>query len=104
MAKRIGKRKQKKETIIVKRKGHREIFDERKVYGSVYATCASAHYSERQCKIVAAHITKTIKKWVKSKKAVKSSAIRKKIASELRKKDKELEFFYEHHLPNLKKL
>ncbi|HIK00563.1 TPA: hypothetical protein H1016_03420, partial [archaeon] len=95
---------QKKETIIVKRKGHREIFDERKVYGSVYAACASMHYPERHCEVTAAHVTRLIKKWAKPKRTISSVAIRKKVASELKKKDKELEFFYEYHLPNLKKL
>lgn len=90
--------------IIVKRKGHTEKFDERKVYGSVYAACASAHYSEMLCEKTAEGVAEKINKFVKNKKEIQSTEIRKKIEAELKKKDKELAFFYEQHLPNLKKL
>jgi transcriptional regulator NrdR family protein len=90
--------------IIVKRKGHKEIFDERKVYGSVYAACASAHYNEMQCEKIADGVAKKVKMFVKNKKQIQSIEIRKKIEDELKKRDEELAFFYEHHLPNLKKL
>ncbi|MDP6647884.1 MAG: ATP cone domain-containing protein [Candidatus Woesearchaeota archaeon] len=89
---------------IVKRKGHTEEFDEKKAYGSVYAACASAHYSEEECESTANSITKKIKKFAQSKKKIDSSEIRKRIESELKKKDEELAFFYEQHLPNLKRL
>ena len=95
---------QKCKNCIVKRKGHSEEFDERKVYASVYAACASAHYEECDCESTADKVTKTVQKHIKTKKAISSIALRKKIESELKKKDKELAFFYEQHLPNLKKL
>ena len=91
-------------SIIVKRKGHKETFDEKKVYGSVYAACASAHYDEMHCEKTADEVTKKIKKFIKNKKEIPSAEIRRKIESELKKKDKELAFFYEQHLPNLKRL
>ncbi|MBI2651889.1 hypothetical protein HYX00_00355 [Candidatus Woesearchaeota archaeon] len=91
-------------SIIVKRKGHKETFDERKVYGSVYAACASAHCDEVKCEKIAEEVTEKIKRFIKNKKETKSTEIRKKIESELKKKDKELAFFYEQHLPNLRKL
>lgn len=90
--------------VVVKRKGHKENFDERKVYGSVYAACASTHYDEMQCEKTAEEIMKKIKASVKNRKEISSEEIRKKIEKELRKKDEELAFFYEQHLPNLKKL
>ncbi len=89
---------------IIKRRGHKEEFDEKKVYGSVYAACASAHYNETQCEKTAEKVTNTIKKFIKGKKQIQSEELRRKIESELKKKDKELAFFYEQHLPNLKKL
>jgi transcriptional regulator NrdR family protein len=89
---------------IVKRKGHTEDFDERKVYGSVYAACASAHYDEHKCEKISEKITGIIKKFIITGKIVPSSEIRRKIEKELGRIDKELAFFYEHHLPNLRKL
>ncbi len=89
---------------IVKRKGHTEEFDERKVYGSVYAACASAHLEDTECEKNADKVTKVIKKFVKGKKMIKAENIHKKVNAELKKKDEELAFFYEHHLPDLKRL
>jgi transcriptional regulator NrdR family protein len=91
-------------SVVVKRRGHGEKFDERKTYGSVYAACASAHYGEVKCEKTADEVTKTIKKFVKNKKEIPSTEISKKIIIELKKKDKEVAFYYEEHLPNLKKL
>ena len=90
--------------LIVKRKGHTEKFDERKVYGSVYAACSSAHYGENLCEKNAEEIASKIKKFVKNKKKVDSTQIRKKIEELLKKIDEELGFFYEQHLQNLKRL
>ena len=98
------KQGQKCKNCIVKRKGHSEEFDEKKVYGSVYAACASAHCEECECEKTADEITKKIKKLIGSKKSIDSAKIREKVESELRKKDEELAFFYEQHLPDLKKL
>ncbi len=90
--------------LVVKRRGHKEPFDERKVYGSVYAACASAHYKETECERIADAVTKKVMQALKGKKVVNSLDIRKLIESDLKKRDKELHFYYEHHLPNLKRL
>ena len=89
------KEKPSRKQCVVKRKGHTEDFDEKKVYGSVYAACASAHYDEMQCEKTAGEATKEVKKLLKNKKEILSTEIRKKIKSELKKKDEELAFFYE---------
>jgi|TARA_B100001971_G_C18234494_1_gene566216 transcriptional regulator NrdR family protein len=90
--------------VIVKRRGHKEKFDERKVYGSVYSACASSHLHEKKCEKMAEELCKKIKSFIKNKKTIYSSELRKKIEAELKKKDKELAFFYDMHLPDLKKL
>ncbi len=89
---------------VIKRKGHKEKFDERKLYASVYAACASAHLEESSCEKVAEKITRIIRKQIKNRKEVQTSEIHKRTEKELRKIDKELAFFYDQHLPNLKKL
>lgn len=90
--------------VIIKRRGHKEHFDERKLYASIYAACASAHLTERECEKTADTITKKIKMFLKGKTQIDSRVIREKVSEELRKKDSELWFFYEEHLPNLKRL
>ena len=89
---------------VVKRKGHKEKFDERKLYASIYAACASAHLEELSCEKAAKKITEVVKKQIKNNKELQASEIHKKVEKELKKIDKELAFFYDQHLPNLKKL
>jgi len=90
--------------LVVKRRGHRERFDERKVYASIYAACASAWYTENQCENISGKVTKKVKASLTREKEIRASLIKKKIISELRKIDKRLVFYYEEHLPNLKRL
>ncbi|MBI4017491.1 MAG: hypothetical protein HY366_00935 [Candidatus Aenigmarchaeota archaeon] len=91
-------------TLVVKRRGHREAFDERKLYASVYAACASAHYNEAGCERAAAQMTARVKSIVKGRKEINSKEIRSRVKEELGKIDENVEFFYDKHLPNLKKL
>ena len=90
--------------IVVKRQGIKERFDERKVYGSIYGACTAVNYNEKKCERIADAISKKIRRFVKKKKLVSSTDIRKTVRHELEKINKELAFFYEKHLPNLKKL
>ena len=83
--------------IIVKRRGHKEKFDERKVYASCYAACLSSHlnrnYTEKICEVV----TKYIKAWVKTKKEVSSTHIFKMVEKTLKKYNKDAAFMYKTH-------
>ena len=90
--------------IIVKRQRHRERFDERKVYASVYAACVSADYAERRAERMAKAVAATVERFIEGKRVVPSTALRQKITALLRKKDRELAFYYEVHLPDLKRL
>lgn len=90
--------------IVVKRKGHKEKFDEKKLYASIYAACASAHWNEESCEKIAAKITNAMKKLIKSRSTIKASEIHDKVSAQLKKIHKELSFFYDKHLPNLKRL
>ena len=52
----------------------------------------------------AGEVTKKVRGFLVNKKQISSLEIRKKIDAALKKKNRELAFFYEHHLPNLKQL
>jgi len=85
---------------IVKRRGHKETFDERKIYASCYAAYMGTHgryadriYAEKIC----AYICKDVKKWMRSKKTVTSDAIFKETIKALKKYDKQTAFMYETH-------
>jgi transcriptional regulator NrdR family protein len=91
-------------SVIVKRRGHTEKFDQRKVYASIYSACEAAHHSEDYAEKTADHLTNKIIKWLANKKQIDAVKIRDKVKAELLKKDKTCAFYYEQHLPNLKKL
>ena len=44
----IRKSKDKTELMIVKRKGHTEVYDERKVYGSCFLACRNSHMGKEE--------------------------------------------------------
>ncbi|MBI4009730.1 MAG: hypothetical protein HY361_00850 [Candidatus Aenigmarchaeota archaeon] len=82
---------------VVKRRGHKEKFDERKLYGSVYAACKVANMGERGCEGVASHVTKKVKDDLRKKKIVNSSNIANLAKKHLRMKNKDAAFIYETH-------
>ncbi|MBI2085626.1 MAG: hypothetical protein HYT71_03895 [Candidatus Aenigmarchaeota archaeon] len=83
---------------VVKRKGHVEKFDERKIYASCYAACMTCGLHENGCEIIASNVSKEIKKWVRKRKRVTSKEISRKVISQLRKVHKPAAFMYETHL------
>ena len=82
---------------IVKRKGHAEIYDERKVYGSCYFACRSAHLSEKEAEEICNKVSATITKWINKKEIVSSDEIFKLAAKELKKHNEDAAFLYETH-------
>ena len=82
---------------IVKRRGHEEEFDEKKVYASCYAACLSAHVEHMKAEKIASKVCKEVKKWVLKKKQVDSTEIFEEIANVMRKHDDNAAFMYATH-------
>lgn len=82
---------------IVKRKGHRERFDERKVYASCYAACLSAHMHKLKAEKVCEAVCRDVRKWIAGKKAVSSHEIFGYVAGSLRTQDEDAAFMYATH-------
>ena len=99
MKKRKIIKKSKDKTIlqIVKRKGHTEVYDERKVYGSCFFACRNAHLSEKEAEEICSKVAAAITKWVKSKKVVASNEIFRILIEELKKHNEDASFLYETH-------
>ena len=91
------KSKRNKTRYVVKRKGHEEAFDERKVYASCYAACLNASLHSSKAEKICERLTKEIKFWFKSKKTVTSNQIFKKVTVVLKKHDENASFMYETH-------
>ncbi len=87
---------QKERQLVVKRKGHIEHYDEKKVYASVYAAALNCHYTEKQSEKVALRLMKKINAWVEGRTVVHSNEIKEHIISLL--DDKDVALMYKHHL------
>jgi transcriptional regulator NrdR family protein len=84
-------------THIVKRRGHLQEFDERKIYGSVYAACLASHTDEEMAEATANLVVKEIKKWIENRDQVTSREIFEKISDELEHLNKDAAFMYKTH-------
>ena len=82
---------------IVKRKGHEEEFDERKVYATCYSACLAAHIEHIKAEGICNDVSKEIKKWIKDKKSVTAEQIHKKMVTSIGKFDKNAAFMYDTH-------
>lgn len=84
-------------THIVKRKGHKEPFDPRKVYASVYAACRNAHLDEQKSEKIAEQVSAQIQEWIDEKPEVSSQEIFVETAAKLKKQHPDAAFLYETH-------
>ncbi|MBS3062932.1 MAG: hypothetical protein J4203_03595 [Candidatus Diapherotrites archaeon] len=82
---------------IVKRKGHKEPFDEKKAYGSVYWACASAHVHKGECERIAAKAVKALNDFIHDKKEVDSGDLFDFLGRELEKHHKDAAYMFRSH-------
>lgn len=81
---------------LVKRKGHDEHYDDRKVYASVYAAAINSHKSEQESEHMAEEVMRKVSKWIDEQDSVTSSDIRKHIVQNI--PDEDVKLMYRHHL------
>lgn len=84
-------------THIVKRRGHTQAFDERKLYASIYAACLSSHLEKQEAESIASRVTSEVKKWIATQDAVSSDAIFEKTGEELKNLNKQVALMYSTH-------
>ncbi len=84
-------------THIVKRRGHKQPFDERKIYASVYAACLAAHTNVEEAESAANLVTREVKKEIEKEEEIDSSQIFKLAGSELENLNKEAAYMYKTH-------
>ncbi|RJQ13448.1 hypothetical protein C4553_03645 [Candidatus Parcubacteria bacterium] len=82
---------------IVKRQGHKEPFDEKKVYASVYSACLNAHLNKEQSEKIAEKIMWEINSWISNRDEVNSNEIFRKIIELLKTHNPDASFMYETH-------
>ena len=87
----------KSKKCVIKRKGHEEVYDEKKVFTSIYAAALNCQYSDKKAKKMAEKVAKKISLWIKkSKKCIDSKEIREKVMELL--EDDDVILMYKHHL------
>ncbi len=69
---------------IVKRAGHSENYDERKLYASIYAACLSVREHPGSAELVAQEVVEQFARWLESKHEISSNDIRRVAGSYLK--------------------
>ena len=83
---------------IIKRRGRTEHYDERKLYGSVYAAALTALHKESAAERIAAQVCASIATWMPHQKKITSELLRNHVHELLKQIDKETAFLYFTHL------
>ena len=90
----------KKQTVIIKRRGRTQVYDEKQVYASVYSAAIICEYSEKKAESIALKVMKSVNYWVKKhKKNISSANIRQQVIRVL--KDLDVRIIYKHYLDRL---
>lgn len=82
---------------IVKRKGHTEKYDERKVYASVYAACLVLRMSDEEAELIANLIAHDVSREFRKTHEVTAHAIHNFVVTELKKYNKDAAYIYDTH-------
>ena len=82
---------------IVKRKGHKEKYDERKVFASVYASCLALRMSDEEAELIANMVSHDTTTEFKKIHEVDAHTIHKFVVAELKKYSKDVAFIYDTH-------
>ena len=84
-------------THIVKRRGHKEPFDPRKIYAATYASCRNAHLSEMLAENIAETVQKRMESWIDDKNELTSEKIFHEIIAILKELHPDAAFLFETH-------
>ncbi len=82
---------------IVKRAGHNEAYDVRKLYASIYAACLSVREHPGSAELIAEEVVKEVETWLAHKHEVTSNDIRLQAAKHLLVINPDAGHIYTHH-------
>ncbi|MEK7659853.1 MAG: hypothetical protein AAB343_01480 [Patescibacteria group bacterium] len=84
-------------TLIVKREGHKEAYDERKVYGSCYASVLNTHKSKEDAEDTCGAVVAVLAERIAKKKEITSKEIFHHMCEIMERYDKDAAFMYKTH-------
>jgi transcriptional regulator NrdR family protein len=82
---------------LVKRKGHTEEFDERKLYASLFAAVTSLRISDEEAETICHMVTHEVKDVIKDKKEVTAHLLHSEAAKILKKYQPDAAYLYSTH-------
>ncbi len=82
---------------VVKRRGHTEGFDDKKLYASIYSACLVVRETPEASELVAEKVTKDITDWIANKPEVTSADIRRHAAEFLHVYNADAAYSYMHY-------
>lgn len=82
---------------VIKRRGHKEEYDEKKLYASVYAASFNCHLKKEGAEKIAEKTVDIMNKWIEAKTEVDSSQLFEETARVLEGIDDEVSFMYKTH-------
>ena len=82
---------------IVKRAGHTEIYDEKKLYASIFSACQSVREPMGSSELLADTVCKDVASWIEKKHEVTSNDIRHTAAKHLKAYHPDAAYMYLHH-------
>lgn len=82
---------------VVKRQGHSEPYDERKLYASVFAACQSVREPVGSAELIAEKVVADINNWLEPKHEITSNDIRINAAKHLKVYNPDAGYMYLHH-------
>jgi len=82
---------------IVKRAGHTELYDERKLYASIFSACQSVREPMGSAELIADKVVSDIAEWIEKKHEVTSNDIRHTASKHLSAYNPDAGYMYLHH-------
>ena len=82
---------------IVKRKGHTEPFDGKKLYASVYAAAQAVREPAGSAELIAERVLEDVTKWIDKKHEVTANDIRREAAKHLNTYNPDAAYIFLHH-------
>lgn len=82
---------------IVKRKGHSEPYDERKLYASIYSALLSVRTPSGEAELVAGQVCEDLVNWLAGKHEITSYDIRLQATGHLQAYNHDAAYIYRHH-------
>ena len=82
---------------IVKRAGHTEPYDERKLYAAIYSACLAVRETQATSEMIADKVCSELNDWLNKKHEVTSHDIRVHAAQHLQSYNEDAAWIFKHH-------